>query len=77
MQYVATGIRGRFASATERKRKAEKSVEAGREFVEAYVQYTHYLEGLHRVAAGHVLEDEQRGSTSMEEYIGTLKRSST
>ena len=51
--HVATGIRGRFASATEGKNKAEKSVEAGREFVEAYVQYTHYLEGLHRVAAGH------------------------
>lgn len=52
--HVATGIRGRFASANEGKKKAEKSVEAGREFVEAYVQYTHYLEGLHQVAAGHV-----------------------
>jgi len=50
--HVATGIRRRFASATEGKKKAEKSVEAGREFVEAYVQFTHYLEGLHGAATG-------------------------
>ena len=31
----------------EAKKKKDKSVEAGREFVEAYVIYMHYVEGIH------------------------------
>lgn len=49
---VEAGIRRRFTEATERKRHAGESVEAGRAFVAAYVEYVHYVEGLHRLAAG-------------------------
>ena len=31
----------------EARKNKDKSVEAGREFVEAYVIYTHYVEGIH------------------------------
>jgi hemerythrin-like domain-containing protein len=44
---VADGIRERFARVIESARHAEESVEAGREFVEAYVIFIHYVERLH------------------------------
>ncbi len=45
---VANGIRKRFTEAQEKKHHAEESVEAGRAFVAAYVEYVHYVEGLHQ-----------------------------
>lgn len=45
---VARGIRKRFAEVCEKKAHAEHNVEAGREFVAAYVDYVHYVEGLHQ-----------------------------
>jgi len=47
---AAAGIRRRFAEAREKKKHADESVEAGREFVAAYVEYVHYVEGLHETA---------------------------
>lgn len=44
---ASKGIRERFTKAKEAKKHADHSVEAGREFVEAYVQFTHYVERLH------------------------------
>lgn len=48
---AAKGIRERFARAKEAKKHADESVEAGREFVEAYVDFTHYVERLHMDAS--------------------------
>lgn len=50
---VAKGIREKFAHAKETKKHADDSVEAGREYVEAYVVFTHYVERLHTDAASH------------------------
>ena len=47
---VAAGIRQRFAEAVEKKKHAEHNVEAGREYVAAYVEFVHYVEGLHTTA---------------------------
>ena len=47
---VAKGIRERFAHTKETKKNADKSIEAGREFVEAYVVFTHYVEGIYEAA---------------------------
>ena len=44
---MAKGIRERFQHASNTRKHAENSVDAGREFVEAYVIFTHYVEGLH------------------------------
>jgi|PersoiStandDraft_1058852.scaffolds.fasta_scaffold32091_2 hypothetical protein len=49
---VAEGIRERFARVVETKKHADESVAAGREFVEAYVEFTHYVERLHADASG-------------------------
>ena len=45
--HVDEGIRERFARAATAKKQADASVTAGREFVEAYVELTHYVERLH------------------------------
>lgn len=49
---MAKGIREHFQRALEAKKNADKSVAAGREFVEAYVMFTHYAEGLHGIIKG-------------------------
>ena len=49
---VEDGIQKRFATTMERKKVASTSVEAGREFVEAYVDYVHYVEGIALKAEG-------------------------
>src|SRR5512140_1359809 len=48
--HVDEGIRERFARAAAAKKQADAGVPAGREFVEAYVELTHYVERLHRDA---------------------------
>jgi len=40
------GIRTRFAGVVERKKRVGESIEAGREYVDAYVEYIHYVERL-------------------------------
>jgi Family of unknown function (DUF6448) len=45
--HMATAIKEKFTKAVEAKKNKDKSVEEGREFVEAYVIYVHYVEGLH------------------------------
>ena len=46
---VDKGIQERFARARERAKHAADSVDAGREYVEAYVDYIHYVENVHRL----------------------------
>ncbi len=48
---VAKGIRERYVRTAERKKHADESVEAGRKFVESYVDFTHYVERLHMDAS--------------------------
>jgi hypothetical protein len=47
---AAEGIRRRFDHTMELRAKADTSVEAGREYVAAYVDYVHYVEGVHTAA---------------------------
>lgn len=50
---VQEAIRHRFAEASALRQTAEKSVEQGREYVAAYVQFTHFVEGVdHLVSRG-------------------------
>jgi hypothetical protein len=48
---VRDGIRKRFAEVTEKRKHADDSVKAGREFVAAYVEYVHFVEGIHNMVA--------------------------
>jgi len=49
---MANGIRKRFQHASKTQKHANDSVAAGREFVESYVIFTHYVEGLHGLIKG-------------------------
>ena len=45
--HMAAAIKEKLAKVVETKKNKDKSVEAGREFVAAYVTYVHYVEGIH------------------------------
>jgi len=68
---VGQGIRQRYEKAAETYRHKDESVQKGREFVAAYVEYTHYVERLHLdavSATGH-----QAGNSPMEHATPHLK----
>lgn len=67
---VIQGISQRFTQTYEAKKHAEESVEAGRKFVAAYVEFTHYVEKLHMMAAGvgHHAESEAAGSKKERQH---------
>jgi hypothetical protein len=44
---VYRGILQRFTKTMEKKQQADRSVEDGREYVEAYVEYVHFVEQIH------------------------------
>ena len=48
---ITSGIRRRWERAEEARKHANDSVEAGRRYVEAYVEYVHYVENLHVAAS--------------------------
>ena len=49
---MAKGIRKRFQHTHQNLEHVDESVAAGREYVNAYVIFTHYVEGLHTVIKG-------------------------
>lgn len=49
---VAAGIKKRYEHAAEAYKQKDKSVAQGREFVEAYIAFTHYVERIHQDATG-------------------------
>lgn len=55
---VAAGIRKRYDHAAAAYRRKDESVEKGREYVEAYIEYTHYVERLHLDATSKGAHDE-------------------
>lgn len=51
--HIDKEVRERFQEVMARKKHKDESVEAGREYVEAYVTFIHYVEGLFKQAEGH------------------------
>jgi hypothetical protein len=59
---VRDGMRQRFDRVVKAKKGMDRSVEAGREYVEAYVEFVHYVERLHNdalAAAAHHTDSEE------------------
>ena len=50
IQVVIINSRKKFEHALEKKKHADKRIDAGREFVEAYVVFLHYVEGIYNAA---------------------------
>ena len=64
---MANGIRERFAHSLENQKHADSSVAAGREFVESYVVFTHYVEGLHGLIKGGAAHHGETASAHVDE----------
>lgn len=67
---VREGVRARFGEAAEKLKHAQESVEAGREYVAAYVEFVHYAEriyGAATTAAGHA-EEPGAGPAAAESH---------
>lgn len=58
---IAAGIKQRYERAAAAYQHKDESVAQGREFVEAYVEFTHYVERLHQDAASKGAHGEQGG----------------
>ncbi len=65
-EHVAKSIRGRFEDLQQKKVHAEESVEAGREYVESYVTFIHYIEKLHQVISQKEVHGE--GAETVKEH---------
>lgn len=55
---IRSELQKRFTVATEAKKHANESVDAGRRFVHAYAEFIHYVDGVHRSAGGETTEHE-------------------
>jgi hypothetical protein len=58
---VAAGIKTRYEHAADTYKHKDESVAQGREFVEAYIAFTHYVERIHQDATGKGSHGEQEG----------------
>ena len=67
--HIAGAIREKFNKALEAKKHQDESVAAGREFVEAYVTYMHFVEGIHTavMSAGSHSHVSEGGAEKHEE----------
>jgi hypothetical protein len=65
--HVARGVKERFARAREAQARADTSVDAGRQFVAAYVDYLHYVEALYKAGAGSA-EEHQEATASAHSH---------
>lgn len=45
--HMGEAVKQKFNKVLEAKKTKDRSIDAGREYVEAYVTYTHYVEGIH------------------------------
>jgi len=65
---VENGIKQRFQQALEAKKHSDASVEAGRKYVEAYVQFVHYVERLHQDAVAAALHENTEKAESKDQH---------
>jgi hypothetical protein len=63
---VDQGIRQRYQKAAETLKHKDESVQAGREFVAAHVEYTLYVERLNMDAEGHAVHHDEAASVKKE-----------
>ncbi|MEW5816074.1 MAG: DUF6448 family protein [Spirochaetota bacterium] len=65
---IAQQIRQRFSRAIETKKHMNESVESGREYVAAYVEFVHYVEGIHKSVAEAAILHHETKSTAEEHH---------
>jgi len=68
-QKAVEGIQKRFTSVIEKKNHADESIEAGRDFVAAYVEYVHYVERLHLDLLGEAGHHGEPEAIEMKKHV--------
>lgn len=71
--HLGTGLKERFDETAEAKKHAAESVDKGREYVEAYVVYIHYVEGLVNAIHGGAQHGEAEEKADASPSCGHLK----
>jgi len=69
-KHLEEGVRERFVKATAARKRASASVVAGRAYVEAYITFMHYVEGVHQVilsGGGHETESAEKTPAHIHE----------
>lgn len=66
---VENGIKQRFQQTIEAKKHSDASVETGREYVEAYVQFVHYVERLHQDAVGVAIHESTEKPQPKDQHL--------
>lgn len=74
-EHLKKNVQERFNRAYELKKNKDKSVKAGREYVEAYVEYVHYIEGLHTAIAGKLSHHNEESKS--DEHKGHVNASNS
>ncbi|GAB6084608.1 DUF6448 family protein [Desulfuromonas carbonis] len=64
LTHTEEGIRARFKHALESRKHADENVKNGREYVEAYVSYVHYVEGIAQLVHGAGHQPDRDSSAS-------------
>lgn len=71
---LTSSVHERFERVAETKKHKDDSVEAGRAYVAAYVDYIHYVEALHAILAGAAAHGhEQEDSESDHKHVESLE----
>lgn len=67
---AGSGVRERFKAVAARKAYGNNDVAAGREYVKAYVEFVHYVEGLHEAVhnGGHDKAHDSQGAVKPEAH---------
>jgi len=63
-KHLTSEVKERFERALEKKKHVNESVDAGREYVAAYIEYVHYVEHVDKIVAskaGHHHEESEEG----------------
>ncbi len=66
-EHLTHGVKERFERALDKKKRVNDSVEAGREYVEAYVEYLHYVEGIHKAVSGGLGHHDEEADAEVEQ----------
>lgn len=65
---VINGIKERFKKLMETKKHMNESVEAGRRYVAAYVEFVHYVERIYNIASGGVAHHHEKSQMEHKEH---------
>lgn len=58
-KHLTKEVKEKFDRVLEKRKHKDESVEAGREYVEAYVEYVHYVEGVYEAVSGKSAHHEE------------------